>query len=168
MSVRRWVSITSVVLLAYLIQTTVVAGVDWPLIGPDLYFLVLLAWWLHLPVREGILLGFFAGLVLDLAPPVDGPVGKWALIFTVAAVLVSRLSITLETPLAHIGVMAGGSAVLVTAGYLFASILGEGLPSVASALTIIAVGAWNFVLGPWVLMVVRRTVRGTASIGVRR
>lgn len=168
MSSRRALSIAFLLLVAYLLQTAAVAPLAWPLAGPDLYLLMVLTWMLALPRFDAVVVGFAAGLLLDLAPPIDGPVGKWALIFMVAAILLSRLRVGDESPLARTGVLGMGSAALVAGGYLFSSIIGEGEPTAPLLLTVIGVGAWNVVLAPPVLMIVRRVARGTRSVEVMR
>lgn len=168
MSIRRALSILATLVLAYVVQTAVIADLAWPLVGPDLYLLTTLAWLLHLQVREAAVVGCVAGLLLDLAPPIDGPLGKWALLYIVAGVLLSRMSATLESPLARAAVLAVASAMAVIAGYLFSAILGEGQQVHSLPLIIIGIGLWNLTLAPVVLMAVRRTMQGTIAVEVLR
>lgn len=45
---------------------------------PDLVLLVVVALGLAFGSRTGVLTGFAGGLALDLVPPADSPVGRWA------------------------------------------------------------------------------------------
>jgi len=168
MSRRRALAVSAMVLVAYLLQTALIATMSWPLVGPDLFLLVVLGWLLHLPQRDAVITGFAAGLLLDLAPPVDGPLGKWALILTVSALLISRTGTGVEAPLVRVGVLGGASALLVASGYVVSSILGEGQAAASLPITIIGIGLWNVVFAPGVLMAVRRAMRGTVPVEVLR
>lgn len=169
MSARRIGAITFFIVMAYLIQVSAVEPIDFLLYGPDLLLLVLFAWILQLPRLDGVMVAFGTGLLVDLAPPVDGPLGKWALIYTLAALALAPVVRNADTPLITVGIIAAASAGTVALGYLVSSILGErSWDSRVLLATVIGVGVWNFIFAPAVLMLVRRAVRGTIAIEVLR
>lgn len=168
MSTRRSLWICLLILAAYLLQTALIAPLSWPFAGPDLFLLVVLAWASSLPRFDAALVGFFSGLLLDLAPPIDGPLGKWALVLMICSILISSLRGGDESPLARTGVLGLGSTGVVLAGFLFSSVVGEGVRTDSLLVTVIGVGVWNVVFAPPVLMVVRKIVRGTVKVDVIR
>ncbi|WP_141012757.1 rod shape-determining protein MreD [Nocardioides sambongensis] len=93
---RRLVVTSVAVLLALLLQTTVLPRLGWPDAGlglvPDLLLLVVVATALTTDPRFATLTGLSAGLLLDLAPPADHLAGRWALAFAVVGYVVGRLS----------------------------------------------------------------------------
>jgi rod shape-determining protein MreD len=59
---------------------------------PDLVLLVVVAAALAYGSEVGLVLGFGAGLLLDLAPPADHVAGRWALALMVVGYVAGRLS----------------------------------------------------------------------------
>lgn len=169
MSLRRAVLLFVTIVLAYVVQTSVVAALPWPLAGPDLYLLVVLAWLMLLPKPDAYVVAFLAGLLLDLAPPSNDVIGKWAMVLLVATWVMSRLGTGGDTPIFRVGLLAGGSALSMAAAYLGSGILGERAAAPESLLlNILGIGIWNLVFAPWILMLARRLVRSTAVIEVVR
>jgi cell shape-determining protein MreD len=81
---------------ALLVQAAVLPQVapllTWHGIGPGLVLLVVVGAALVTDPRFATLLGFGAGLLLDLAPPADHVAGRWALALLVVGYVVSRLA----------------------------------------------------------------------------
>lgn len=92
----RLAAVVLAVLTALLVQVTVLPSFAWRVGGlgvvPDLVLLVVVATALMTDTRYGMLTGFFAGLVLDLAPPADHVAGRWALALMVVGYVVGRLA----------------------------------------------------------------------------
>jgi rod shape-determining protein MreD len=61
---------------------------------PDLVLLVVVAAGLAYGSEVGLVLGFGAGLLLDLAPPADHVAGRWALALIVVGYVAGRLSVS--------------------------------------------------------------------------
>ena len=61
---------------------------------PDLVLLVVVAAGLAFGSEQGLVLGFGAGLLLDLAPPADHVAGRWALALLVVGYVAGRLGTT--------------------------------------------------------------------------
>ncbi|MFD5426243.1 rod shape-determining protein MreD [Streptomyces sp. NPDC127084] len=77
---NRMLLATPLVIVALVIQVTVLARLQLPGAVPDLILLVVLALALVYGHTSGALIGFGAGLLTDLAPPADHAVGRYALV----------------------------------------------------------------------------------------
>lgn len=95
-STGRLVVVLLATLTALLVQVTVLPHFAWQVGGlgvvPDVVLLVVVATALATDTRYGTLTGFFAGLLLDLAPPADHVAGRWALALMVVGYVVGRLA----------------------------------------------------------------------------
>lgn len=95
-STGRLVAVLVAVVAALLVQVTVLPHFAWEVGGlgvvPDVVLLVVVATALATDTRYGMLTGFFAGLLLDLAPPADHVAGRWALALMVVGYVVGRLA----------------------------------------------------------------------------
>lgn len=95
-STGRLVAVLLATLTALLVQVTVLPHFAWEVGGlgvvPDVVLLVVVATALATDTRYGTLTGFFAGLLLDLAPPADHVAGRWALALMVVGYVVGRLA----------------------------------------------------------------------------
>jgi rod shape-determining protein MreD len=110
--VRRAALAAALLLLAILIQVTLVNNLPWPgAAGPDLVLVVVVALALTGGPLEGTLAGFCAGLALDVAPPATHLIGQYALVFCLVGYGCGRVGSHLsESVWAPIGVVAIGSA----------------------------------------------------------
>ena len=82
------VALTGVlVMVAIALQVTFLSRLPLPGATPDLVLLVVVATALSGGPTVGLLTGFAAGLALDLVPPADHEVGRWALVLTVVGYL---------------------------------------------------------------------------------
>lgn len=93
---RRLAVVVLAAVVALLLQVTVLppfalraGGFD---VVPDLVLLVVVATALFVDARTGLLVGFGAGLLLDLAPPADHLAGRWALALVAVGYVVGRLA----------------------------------------------------------------------------
>ncbi|QYJ04425.1 rod shape-determining protein MreD [Nocardioides panacisoli] len=77
--------------VAFLLQVTVAPHVAWDGVVPGLVLLVVVGAALATDARFATLLGFGAGLLLDVAPPADHAAGRWALALLVVGYVVGRL-----------------------------------------------------------------------------
>ncbi|WP_405799437.1 rod shape-determining protein MreD [Streptomyces sp. NBC_01506] len=83
---RTLLSVTLVV-VALVVQVSVLARLQLPGAVPDLLLLVVVALALVYGHTSGALIGFGAGLLADLAPPADHAVGRYALVLCVIGYL---------------------------------------------------------------------------------
>jgi rod shape-determining protein MreD len=82
------VALTAVlVVVALALQVTFLSRLPLPGATPDLVLLVVVATALSGGPTVGLLTGFAAGLALDLVPPADHEVGRWAFVLTVVGYL---------------------------------------------------------------------------------
>ena len=88
----RLVAALLVVVAALLLQVTVFPQLAWNGVVPDLVLLAVVGAALVTDPRFATLLGFGAGLLLDLAPPADHAAGRWALALLVVGYVVGRLA----------------------------------------------------------------------------
>lgn len=89
---QRLVAALLVVVAALLLQVTVFPHFAWNGVVPDLVLLAVVGAALVTDPRFATLLGFSAGLLLDLAPPADHAAGRWALALLVVGYVVGRLA----------------------------------------------------------------------------
>jgi hypothetical protein len=83
------------VFAALLLQVTVLPNFAWDVGGlgvvPDVVLLVVVATAVATDTRFATLTGFWAGLLLDIAPPSDHLAGRWALALMIVGYVVGRL-----------------------------------------------------------------------------
>ncbi|WP_064674605.1 rod shape-determining protein MreD, partial [Streptomyces albus] len=80
MYVNRMLLTAALVVVALVVQVAVLARLQLPGAVPDLLLLVVLGLALVYGHTAGALVGFFAGLLADIAPPADHAVGRYALV----------------------------------------------------------------------------------------
>ena len=94
-SAGRLLAVIVAVVGALVLQVTVLPHFAWRVGGlgvvPDLVLLVVVATAIATDTRFATLTGFFAGLLLDIAPPADHVAGRWALALMVVGYVVGRL-----------------------------------------------------------------------------
>ncbi len=83
--------IAGVILVAALVDVVVLAPLNLPGAPPDVVLLVVAALALVLGPVGGSFVGFFAGLAVDLLPPADHLIGRYALVFCLIGYLVGLL-----------------------------------------------------------------------------
>ena len=112
------------VVVALVLQLTVIDRLPLPGGGPDLVLVVVVALGLTGGPMAGLLAGFGAGLALDIAPPASYLLGEHALVFCLVGYGCGRLSgITDRSAASSIGIaalaVAGGEVLQVIVGLLF-------------------------------------------------
>lgn len=164
---RRNLSIALIVLVLYVIQTTVIASTHWWLLGPDLVILAVLSWTLVLSQTEAAVVSFVAGLFLDVAPPADGAIGRWALVLTLVSLVLWPIATSerVDSPLISMGLVALASSVVVAGLFLVDAITSdERMHAGPLAKAIVGVGLWNLLLAPFVLPVVQKIARRQSAV----
>lgn len=79
------------VAVALVLQVSVLSHLAWFGVAPDLCLLVVVAAGLSRGPTFGMLVGFGAGLALDLVPPADHLAGRWALALVLAGYVAGRV-----------------------------------------------------------------------------
>ena len=77
--------------LALVLQTTFFSHLSWPGVVPNLCLLLVVGVALVRGSEFAMVLGFVAGLLLDLAPPADHLAGRWALALIVVGYVAGRV-----------------------------------------------------------------------------
>ena len=168
MTGRRVVLGAVTVLLALLLQTTVVARLPLPGSPPDLLLVLVVAYALTEGSAAGMLTGFSAGLLADLLA--DAELGRLALVYVVVGYLAGLAAEETERstllPFVVVGLSCAGALLLYAAeGFL----LGDPRSSIAAlgrALT--SSVAYDVVLTPFVVPVVGLLVRRVDPDAARR
>jgi rod shape-determining protein MreD len=111
------VALTAVLLVvAVALQVTFLSRLPLPGATPDLVLLVVVATALSGGPTVGLLTGFAAGLALDLVPPADHEVGRWAFVLTLVGYLAGLAQAETRrsafVPLAVVATAAAGSVLL--------------------------------------------------------
>ncbi|PUA80921.1 rod shape-determining protein MreD [Nocardioides currus] len=148
---RLLVAIVAVA-IALVLQVSLFPHVAWHGIVPNLCLLVVVGAALTLDAPSAMLLGFTAGVLLDLVPPADHVAGRWALALTVVAFLAARVRQDVKpTAAAVVATVAAASFVGTSIFALSGLFLGDG-GSVPHLLEVIAVAVlWDVLLTPFVL-----------------
>ena len=90
-SATRVIAAALAVSVALVLQTSVFPHLAWQGVVPNLVLLVVVAAALAHGGELALVLGFAAGLLLDLAPPADHVAGRWALALLVVGYAAGRM-----------------------------------------------------------------------------
>lgn len=120
MTARRVYFASAVVLLALLLQLTLLARLGLPGATPDLLLVVVVALAIAYGPLEGMLIGFFAGLTADLIPPADHALGRFAFVICLVGYLAGRVR-------GEAARSALGSVLFVAMAAVGAAVIGGGL-----------------------------------------
>ena len=164
MTAVRNASLAALVCLAVVFQAVVFRYVAIDGVVPDLALVLVVVAAIARGPQFAAVLGFAAGLLLDLAPPADHVVGRWALALVVVGYLAGRVRQDARTSaLTAVVVVAAGSFV-GTSLYAFSGLLlDDGALPVEQMLRIIVTSVlWDLLLAPllvpvllWVLDALR-------------
>lgn len=164
MSASRILLSVVLVLTAAVLQATVVNRLPLPGAGPDLVLLVVIAIALVVGPTAAAVIGFGAGLLVDLMPPTATEVGRWALVLCVVGYLAGQIELDARRPVWTVmGAVAGLSALAVLLfaglGLLFGDERIEASVVVATALSTVL---YDLLLTPFVIPGVMALTRRTA------
>ncbi len=153
MTYLRWLVAFAAVVVALVLQVSLFPHLAWHGIVPNLCLLVVVAAALTVEAPFALVLGFAAGLTLDLAPPADHLAGRWALALTIAAFLAARVRQDVKpTALAVVGTVAAASFVATSLFALTGVLLSDPTMSIAGLLEVVLVAVvWDVLLTPFVL-----------------
>lgn len=141
------------VMVALLLQVSLFPHVAWHGIVPNLCLLVVVAGALTLPAPSAMLLGFVAGVALDLAPPADHLAGRWAFALSLVAFLAARVRQDVRpTAAVVVATVAAASFVGTSVFALTGLLLDDPAMAVPDLLAVIGVAVvWDVLLTPFVL-----------------
>ncbi|WP_340539605.1 rod shape-determining protein MreD [Nocardioides sp. GXZ039] len=162
LGIARGAFVALAVGVALLFQTTVFPHFHWHGVGPNLVLLVVVASGLARGAHFGMVAGFAAGLLLDLAPPADHAAGRWALALMAVGYVAGR--VRQDAPAGVGGALAAVAACSFLGSSIFALtglVLDPGV-GVPDLLEVVLAGVvWDLVLAAFVVPVV---LRGLAAL----
>ena len=158
MSVLRGVVAALAVAFALVLQVTVFPHFAWQGIVPNLCLLVVVGAALTRGPQFAAVLGFAAGVMLDLAPPADHLAGRWALALVVVGYVAGRVRQDARpTATAVVATVAACSFVGTSLFAISGLVLHDSALSVPDLLRVILVAVlWDVLLTPFVLPLVMR------------
>ena len=158
MSAVRWLVTVGLVAVALVLQVTFFPHVAWHGVVPNLCLLVVVAAALVRGPEQAAVLGFVAGVLLDLAPPADNVAGRWALALVIIGYVAGRMrQDTKPTAVAVVMTVAASSFVGTSIYALSGLLLQDPVVSVSDLLPVIVVSVlWDVFLTPFVLPPVMR------------
>jgi rod shape-determining protein MreD len=161
MAAVRALVLTVVVVAAVVLQVSVFPYLSYDGVAPNLALLVVVAAALVRGPEFAAMLGFLAGLAVDVAPPADHIAGRWALALVVVGYLAGRVRQDAGTSaMAAIITVAASSFVGTSIYALSGMLLHDPALPVAEALRVIPVAVvYDILLTPFVLPLVMRLFR---------
>jgi len=153
MSLLRMLAAFVVVCFALVLQVSLFPLFAWHGIVPNLCLLVVVGAALTRGPQFAVLLGFLAGLALDLAPPADHVAGRWALALVVVGYVAGRVRQDVKpTAVAVVATVAASSFIGTSVFAITSLILQDPLLDVSQLLQVILVAVlWDVLLTPFVL-----------------
>lgn len=169
MTVVRALVVTALVVLAVAVQLGALHTIAVADVVPNLVLVVVIALALARGPEYGALVGFAAGLALDLAPPADHVAGRWALAFVVVGYLAGVARRDARTSaLATVLVVAAGSFIGTSLFALSGLLLQDGGVTVDGVLHVLPITLlYDVVLTPLVVPVVLALMRRLEPVSVR-
>lgn len=153
MSTARAAAAGAAVLLALLLQVSLMPHLAWQGVVPNLVLLVVVAAALTRGPQFAMVVGFAAGALIDLAPPADHTAGRWALALVVVGYVAGRVrSEATPTATTVVATVAASSFVGTSLFAMTGLVLGELSVGVGELLLVIGLAVvWDVVLTPFVL-----------------
>ena len=153
MSALRAVVAVVVVSLALVLQVSLFPHFAWDGIVPNLCLLVVVGAALTRGPQFAAVLGFVAGVALDLAPPADHIAGRWALALVIVGYVAGRVRQDVQpTATAVVATVAASSFVGTSIFAISGILLRDPSLGVGELLQVIGVAMlWDILLTPFVL-----------------
>lgn len=153
MNAARAAAATASVAVALVLQVSFFPHLAWDGIVPNLVLLVVVGAALTRGPQFAAVLGFAAGLALDLAPPADHVAGRWALALVVVGYVAGRVRRDARpTPGTVLASVAASSFVGTSVFALTGLLLQDPAMGIPELLEVVLVGVvWDVLLTPLVL-----------------
>ena len=157
------------VVVALVLQVAIFPHLAWDGIVPNFCLLVVVAAALVRGPSFAATLGFFAGLMLDLAPPADHVAGRWALALVVVGLVAGLMrQDTRASATTVVATVAVASFVGTSVYALTGIVLGDAVAGFGDVLRVIVVALlWDVLLTPLVLPGVMRLFTRLEPAGAR-
>lgn len=161
MTTGRGVAVAIMLVVAVVVQTVVLSRLPLPGATPDLVLLVVVAAALTQGSTTGCVVGFAGGLLLDVVPPTDSQVGRWALVLALVGWFAGRAEDAAATsalvPVLVVGLSSAGAVLAFAAvGFVLndprvdATALVQALPTAV---------LYDVMLAPFLMPVLMRVTR---------
>lgn len=156
MSWLRALAALAAVSVALVLQVTLFPHVAWQGIVPNLCLLVVVGAALARGPQFAMVLGFAAGVVLDLAPPADHLAGRWALALVVVGYVAGQVRLgsrrDVRPSAAAVVLTVAASSFVGTSVFALSGVLLGDPIGIPALLEVIAVAMlWDVLLTPFVL-----------------
>jgi rod shape-determining protein MreD len=161
MGLVRTLVLAALVTAAVVLQVAAFSYLSYDGVVPNLALLLVVAAALVRGPDFAMVLGFFAGLAIDLAPPADHVAGRWALALVVVGYLAGRVRHDAGTSaVAAVVTVAASSFVGTSVFALSGMVLRDPSVPVAEALQVIPIAVvYDVLLTPFVLPLAMRLLR---------
>ncbi len=161
MAAARALVLTVVITLAVVLQVAMFSYLSYGGVVPNLALLVVVAAALVRGPQFAAVIGFLAGLAIDLAPPTDHIAGRWALALVLVGYLAGRVRHDARTSaLAAIVTVAASSFVGTSIFALSGIVLSDPAVPAVQALSVIPTAVvYDVLLTPFVLPLMMRLFR---------
>jgi len=139
--------------VALVLQVSLFPHLAWQGVVPNLCLLVVVGAALTRGAQFAAVLGFLAGVVLDLAPPADHVAGRWALALVVVGYVAGRVRQDVKpTAVAVVSTVAASSFIGTSIFAITGLLLGDGVADFGELVPVILVAVlWDVLLTPFVL-----------------
>ena len=153
MNLSRTGIVGVVILVAVILQVAVFNLFSVNGVVPNLALIVVVAASIARGPQFGAVVGFVAGLLLDLAPPADHVAGRWALALVIAAVLAGRVRADARrSPIAGLATVAVCSFIATSIFALSGVVLGDHAVPVGQMMQVVGIALlWDVVVAPLLL-----------------
>jgi rod shape-determining protein MreD len=153
MNAFRLAIATAVVGLALVLQVSLFPHLAWQGVVPNLCLLVVVGAALTRGAQFAAVLGFVAGVLLDLAPPADHVAGRWALALVVVGYVAGRVRQDVKpTAVAVVSTVAASSFIGTSVFALTGLLLHDSVTGFGELVPVILVAVlWDVLLTPFVL-----------------
>ncbi len=153
MNISRTGVVGLVIVLAVILQVAVFNLFSVNGVVPNLAMIVVVAAAIARGPQFGVVVGFVAGMLVDLAPPADHVAGRWALALVLVAILAGRVRADARrSPLAGLATVAVCSFIATSVFALSGIVLGDQTLPPGEMLQVIFVALlWDVVVTPLIL-----------------
>jgi rod shape-determining protein MreD len=142
-----------VVTLAVVLQVTLFPHFAWDGIVPNLALLVVVGAALVRGPQFAAVLGFVAGVLIDLAPPADHIAGRWALALVLVGYVAGRVRQDIKPTAGAVVLTVAASSFVGTSVYALSGLLlrdpAVGVPDMLQVILVAVV--WDVLLTPFLL-----------------
>jgi rod shape-determining protein MreD len=151
----RNTALTAVVCLAIVAQAVIFRFVSVDGVVPNLALIVVVVAAIARGSQFAAVLGFGAGLLLDLAPPADHVAGRWALALVLVGYLAGRVRQDARTSPMMAVLLVGAASFVGTSLYAFTGVLlnDSALPVDEMIRVIVISVLWDLMLAPFLVPV---------------